>query len=466
MEERDVIIVGGGPAGYAAAIRSAQLGRKATVIEKETLGGTCLNSGCVPFMVLAKAVELLDMSKGGKEYGITFGSAAVDFEKLSARRKMVTKIHVQGVKSLLEAYQTEVLQGSARLISPSEVEVTTGDGKRQHLRGASIIIAAGTRPSPPTMPGDEGRSIDTNALLELPSPPASIAIVGGGFVSLTIATILAHLGSKVTVVEESARLLPEVDEEITGMLARELKKSKIQVLLGARAVGLADSFEGQKEVEIEVNGQMTKIVASVVLRTGRLPDIDGLGLAALGLNLNEAGGIAIDPSMETSVKSLFAAGDVTMRHMYTPVAYAEGLAAAENIAGRKTVMDYTAVPYWSNTIPAICGAGLTEAGAIEKGYAVRVGRFPLAANAMATILGRRTGMVKMVTDAQYGQILGVHVVGHNAQELVHEALLAMRSELTPRDIARAFHVHPSLSESLWDASRAVDNESINSFNPA
>ena len=466
MEERDVIIVGGGPAGYAAAVRLAQLGRKATVIEKETLGGTCLNSGCVPFMVLAKAVELLDMSKGGKEYGITFGDTAVDFEKLTARRKVVTKIHVQGVKSLLEAYQTEVLQGSATFTSPSEVEVLTGDGKKERFRAKSIIIAAGTRPAPPTLPGDEGRSIDTNALLELTSPPASIAILGGGSVSLTIATILAHLGSKVTIVEESGRLLPEVDEEIVGMLARELKKSKIQVIPGGRAVRIADSPEGQKEVEIEVNGQAAKTVASVVLRTARLPNIDGLGLARLGVKLNKEGGIAIDPSMETSVKSLFAAGDVTMGHMCTPVAYAEGLAAAENIAGKKTVMDYTAVPYWSNTIPAICGAGLTEAAAIEKGYTVRVGRFPLAANAMATILGKRSGMVKMVTDAQYGQILGVHVVGHSAQELVHEALLAMRSELTPRDIARAFHVHPSLSESLWDVSRAVDNESINSFNPA
>ncbi len=465
MAERDVIIVGGGPAGYAAAIRLAQLGRKATLVEKDTLGGTCLNSGCVPFMVLAKAVELLDMSKNGKDYGITFGETGVDFEKLTARRKIVTKIHVQGVKSLLEAYQTEVLQGSARFVSPSEIEVSMGDGRKERLRGTNIIIAAGTTAAPPNLPGDEAGSIDTNALLELPALPSSMVILGGGFVSLTLATILANLGSKVTVVEQSARLLPQIDEEIAGMLARELKKNKIQVLTGARPIRIADGPEGQREVEMELKGQTTKTAASVILRTGRLPDIDGLGLASLGVNLNEEGGVAADLFMETNLKSLFAAGDVTMRHMCTPVAYAEGLAAAENIVGKKTRMNYTAVPYWSNTIPAVCGAGLTEAEAIEKGHTVRVGRFPLAANAMATILGRRTGMVKIVTDARYGQILGVHVVGHNAQELVHEALLAMRSELTPKDIAAAFHVHPSLCESLWDASRAVDNESINSFNP-
>lgn len=465
MEERDVIIVGGGPAGYAAAVRLAQLSRKVTLVEKDTLGGTCLNSGCIPFMVLAKAVELLDMSKGSREYGITFGDTALDYEKLSARRKIVTKIHVQGVKSLLEAYRTEVLQGSARFVSPHEIEVTTGDGKGQRMKGAHIIIAAGTRAAPPNLPGEEGRSIDTKGLLELPSPPSSIVILGGGFVSLTIATILAHLGSKVTVVAPSGRLLPEVDEEIAAMLARELKKSKIQVLLEARPVRILDGPEGQREVEIEVKGQTTKTTAAVILRTDRLPDIEGMGLAGLGVNLNEEGGIATNLSMETSASRLFAAGDVTGRHMCTPVAYAEGLAAAENIAGKKTAMDYTAVPYWSHTIPAVCGAGLTEAEAIEKGHTVRVGRFPLAANAMATILGMRTGMVKMVTDARYGQILGVHALAHNAQEIVHEALLAMRSELTPREIARTFHVHPSLSECLWDVSRAVDNESINSFNP-
>ena len=466
MEERDVVVIGGGPAGYAAAIRLTQLGRKATVVEKDTLGGTCLNKGCIPTMVLAKAVELLDMSKTAKDYGITFGDTALDFEKLTARRKIVTKIHVTGVKSLLEAYRIEVIGGAARLVSPSEIEVVSGEGKGKSLRAGKIIIAAGTIANGATLAGDEGRSIDTGALLELLAPPSSIVILDGGFVGLTLATILSQLGTKVTIVERSSRILPEIDEEITDILARELKKNKIQVLTDAIPVRMADSPEGQRAVEIVTKGQKTIVTASVVLRTDRLPDIVGLGLADIGVSLNAEGGVATEPSMETNIKGLFAAGDVTMRHLCTPVAYAEGLTAAENAAGGKARIDYSAIPYWSNSIPAICGAGMTEAGAIEAGHTIKVGRFPLAANAMATIMGRRTGMIKIVTDARYGQILGVHVVGQNAPELIHEALLAMRSELTPKEIGEVFHVHPSLSECLWDASKAVDGASINSFNPA
>jgi dihydrolipoamide dehydrogenase len=265
----------------------------------------------------------------------------------------------------------------------------------------------------------------------------------------------------VTLIEESETLLPEIDQEIVDILRKELKKNKIQVLLGARPVRLDNGPE--TGVEIETPGEKISVKAACIVRTGRLPSTDGLGLAGIGIELNEKGGILTDATMETSVKSVFAAGDITMEHMWTPVAYAEGVAAAENIAGRRTIMDYAAIPCWSNTIPAICGAGMTEAEATAKGYSVRVGRFSLAANGMATILGRRVGMIKVVTDAKYGQILGVHMVGHNAQELVHEVLVAMKSELTPKDIGNSFHVHPSLSEGFWEVMRAIDGESIHSF---
>jgi dihydrolipoamide dehydrogenase len=465
MEQRDVIVIGGGPAGYAAAIRLAQLGTKATLIEKEALGGTCLNRGCVPTMVMAKAVEILEQARGAKDFGITLGDGAIDFEKLMGRKKMVTKIHVGGVRSLLEAYGIELIQGTGRLVSPSEMEITGIDGGQRRVTMKKTLIATGAVAAKATLPGDSGTSIDIERLLDVIDPPPSMIVVGGGPHALTLATIFSHLGTRVTVIEESERLLPEIDEEVVNMLLRELKKSKIEVVFGARSLRVAEGPDNEKALESVSNGAKINLKGACIVRTGRQANIDGLGLPEIGVKLNGQGGIMTDLFMETTAKSVFAAGDVTMNHLCTPVAYAEGITAAENMAGKGRAMSYSGVPQWSGTIPAVCGAGLTEAGARTKGYDVRVGRFPMAANGMATVLGRRVGMIKVVTDARYGQILGVHMVGHNAPELVHEVLLAMKSELTPQDVGAVFHVHPSLAEAFWDAVRAADGASINSFSP-
>ncbi len=462
MDLRDAIVVGGGPAGYAAAIRLAQLGKRASLVEKEILGGTCLNRGCIPTMVLAKAAELLEQTRGAKDFGITFSAMDIDFEKLSARRKMVTKIHVGGVKSLLDAYGVETIAGSARFLSPREIEVAGADGKKRCIAGRKVIVATGATEAPSHLAGDSSVTIDTARLLELPAVPPSLVILGGTSLGLTFATIFTNFGSKVTIVEGSSEILPDIDQEIVDMLGRELKKSKIQVLTGARVVRVGKGQGGETEVEIETGGETTRIAAAYVVRTERQPNTDGLGLAEIGVTLNERGGIGTDPTMETAAKSVFAAGDVTMNHLSTPVAYAEGLTAAENAAGGGSRVDYSAVPRWANTIPPISSAGMTEREAIASGREVRVGRFPMAANGMATILGRRAGMIKVVTDARYGEILGVHLMGQGAPELINEALLAMKSELTAEEIGAAFHVHPSLSESLWDVMRAVSGASINS----
>jgi dihydrolipoamide dehydrogenase len=345
------------------------------------------------------------------------------------------------------------------------IDVVGLDGIRRGLKVRRAIIASGTASAPAYLTGDTGLSIDTDQLLEVSAAPPSILLIGGGATALTFATIFSSLGSKATVIEESDRVLPEIDQEITDLLQRELKKNKIQVLTSAKPLRFFEGSGGEAELEVEVKGEKTKLKAACIVRTARLPNIEGLGVLEIGVALNDHGGIMTDAAMETSVTSIFAAGDVTMNHLSTPVAYAEGLVAAANIAGKKATINYSAIPCWSNTIPAVCGAGLTEAEAKAKGYAIRIGRFPMAANGMATVLGRRTGMVKMVIDEKYGQILGVHVMGHNAPELVHEVLLAMRSELTPLDIADVFHVHPSLSEAFWDAANAADGASINSFSP-
>ena len=459
----DILVLGGGPGGYVAAIRAAQLGAHTALIEERELGGTCLNRGCIPTMIMAKAAEILDQTKNAKDFGITFSDCAIDFGKLEARKKTVVKILTGGVRSLLEAYGIELLPGTARFIAPLELAVDSGDGNSRHLAAQKMIIAAGTTEAPSGLPGDAGLTVDTAQLLDQTVPPSSVLILGGGFIGLTFATILSCFGTRVTLIEGSERLLPEIDEEIVGMLLKELKKSKIRVITGARPIKAAMGQEDQIEVEIEVRGERTGLRASSVLRTARQPDTAALNLTALGLKLNEHGGLATDLAMKTNIDSVFAAGDVTMEHMWTPVAYAEGVTAAENIAGSKTRMEYSAIPCWTSTMPAVCGAGMTEAGAIAKGYNVRVGRFSFGASGMAAVLGRRTGMIKIVTEARYGQILGVHVIGQGAAELVHEALLAIKSELTPRDIGGVFHVHPSFSECIWEAARAVNGESIHSF---
>ena len=463
MEERDVVIIGGGPAGYAAAIRLAQLGRKATLIEKETLGGTCLNRGCIPTMVLAKAVELLEAVKNGKDFGITFTDAAVDFTKLMARKSTVVKILVGGVRALVDAYGIELREGSAKFLSPFEIEVDGNDGLVRRLAAKKVIIATGSTAAKKDAQGGSDKTIDTRELLGLSAPPPSLVLLNGGFVGLTFATIFSHLGTKVTVIEESERLLPEIDAEIVDILQRELKKSKIRIITGARAARIENGADGEIDVEVEAKGERILVKAAFAVNGKREPNLDGLGLSVLGVELNERRGIATDAAMETSVKSIFAAGDVTMNHLWTPAAYMEGITAAENIAGSNSAIDYSTIPYWSSTIPPICGAGMTEEQARAQGYRVEVGRFPLAANGMATILGRRTGLAKVVTDARYGQILGVQVIGHHAPELVHEMLLAMKSELTAREIGSVFHTHPSLSEALWEAARVVDGTSIHSF---
>jgi len=465
MERRDVIVLGGGPAGYSAAIRLSQLGKRVVLVEKEILGGTCLNRGCIPTMVRARAAELLEESRNARDFGITFAGTDLDYEKLGARRKMVSRIHVGGVKSLLEAQGIEVLYGQGRLASRTEVEVTDGAGEKSRLTAGSIIVATGTMAAPPRFAGDSGRTIDTQQLLEVPTLPSSIIIIGGGFLSLTFATIFSCLGAATTVIEESDVLLPEIDREITETLSRELKKNKIRVIRGARPMRIGAGPDNETEVEVETTEGIVRIGAARVVRTERLPNTDGLGLAEIGVALNERGGIKTNHLMETSVRSVFAAGDVTMNHLSTPAAYAQGLIAAENAAGNRISADQSAFPFWANTIPAVSGAGMTEEEAIARGYAVKIGRFPMAANGMATIMGRRTGMIKVIADARYGEILGVHMIGIRAPDLINEALVAMRNELTPREIGKVFHVHPSLFEALWDAMRSVDGESINSFSP-
>lgn len=456
MEDRDVVIIGGGPAGYTAAIRAAQLGAKATIVEKDTIGGICVNHGCIPTVALARAVELLEMEKNAKDYGITYEGVKVDFRRMMDKKEAVVKTLVSGLKQMLEAYGIEVIEGAGRLLSSSLIEVCLKDGTNKQLKARKIILSTGSRYPTPPFSGETEKVISSIVALGLKEIPKSLLVVGGGLIGVAFVTIFSKLGAKVSMVEESSRILPQVDKEIVFILEKEFKDNNIQIYSKARVMNVTQEKEDRLSILTNVNGEEIRTGAQYVLMTEpREANIDGLGLKEVGVELNEKRGIKVNERMETSIPGIFAVGDVTMEHMWTAVAYSEGMTAAENALGQQSKVDYRAIPLWTPSLPEISCVGMTEEETLTKGYKVKVGRFPFAGNGMATILGQRRGMVKVIKEERHGEILGVHIIGPRTGDLIAEAALAMRMEGTPGEIAKTFHVHPSLSEVLWEAARGV-----------
>jgi dihydrolipoamide dehydrogenase len=457
MEERDIVIIGGGPAGYSAAIRASQLGGKVTLIEQDTLGGTCINRGCIPTRTLVRAVELLDMGSKAKDYGITYTDMGIDFTKVNARKDTIVKILVTSVKQVLNGKGVEIIEGKANLISPSQIELQLKDGMKKELTARRIILTTGSRCKKPSFLGGGTNILNTTQALGLTEIPRSILIVGGGFIGAAFATIFSKLGATVSIIEESSRILPQIDKEIVAILEKEFKANNIQIFTKAHVMSVESSKKDEQTILIDINGEAVANSAQyVLLAEAREANIDGLGLDKVGVKLNDMMGIVVNKKMETNVPGILAAGDVTMEHMSTPVAYIEGITAAENAVGWNSKIDYTAIPYGTYTVPEISGVGVTEEEAIIQGNQIRVGRFPFAGNGMAAILGQRTGMVKIITDGERGKILGVHIIGPNASDLIVEAGLAMKTNITPEDIRTTFHAHPSLSEALWETAKILN----------
>ncbi len=459
MEERDVLVVGGGPAGYAAAIRAAQLGGRVTIVEKEALGGTCLNRGCIPTRVFTRAAEFVDVGSHSKDYGIIFKDESIDFAKLAARKDVVVKTLVAGVRMLLKENGVEVAEGTATLLKGREVSVAAPDGTTKAVSAESVIVATGARCKEPSVSGGK-IVLNTTDALQLKEIPRSMAILGAGYIGMSLATVFSRLGATVAILEESASMLKGIDEEIVALYEKEAKKSKIQYYPECLIQGFEQVPDGVR-TRAKTKGQEVIIDAQYVVNAeGREANIEGLGLEDLGLGLNQKKGVSVDGAMRTNLPGVFAAGDVTLEHMWTDVAYMEGVVAAENAMGREARMDYSVVPLWTSAVPNIAGVGLTEDAAIKKGYDVKVARFFLAASGMATVLGQRVGMLKLITERKYGRILGVHIVGAQAMELIAEASLAVKQELTFEDIGAVLHAHPSLSEALWEAARSIGGDSI------
>lgn len=458
MEDRELVIVGGGPAGYVAAIRASQLGAKATLIEEDTLGGVCLNSGCIPTRAMVRAVELLDIPRKAKEYGISYNAPAVDLVKMIARKDTVTKTVVGGVQLLMRENGVEVIKGAGRLLSPSQIEIKMTEGTSR-ITAKRIIIATGAHHQKPDVPGARNVITTTDALT-MKEIPSSILIVGAGPIGITYAIIFSRLGTEVTIIEEESQVLLGFDNEITRLIERELKKEKIKILNEATLQEIEQGNQGESRVTVMVKGQKEVLSTRYVLiGDGRIPNVADIGLENAGVSVVN-GCIKVNDRLETNVTGIYAAGDVTGEPMLAHYAFETGRIAAENALGKQSTVNRNVVPRCVYSHPEIAAVGLTEGQAVEQGYQVKVGRFPFSANGLATVLGERTGFVKVVSETRYGQILGVHILGTLASELISEAILAMRLEESPSIIGGTIHLHPTLSEALMEAMLDLSSETL------
>jgi dihydrolipoamide dehydrogenase len=460
----DVIVIGGGPGGYVAAIRAAQLGQKVAVVERESLGGVCLNWGCIPTKALLRNAEVINLLGQGSDYGFKIGSLTVDYAPAQKRSRQVSDRLVKGVGFLFRKNNISHVAGAGELVGPKQVKVTPSG---QLLEAGNIIIATGARArSLPGMVVDGKQIITSREALELTAVPKRLVVVGAGAIGMEFAYLFRSYGAEVTVIEMLPHVLPLEDDETAAEVAKAFKRKGIVTLVNTRTEAVETSDAGVTvRVKDQGSGQEQAIPADVVLvAIGVAPNSEGIGLQAAGVATDKRGFIVVDEYLRTNVPGVYAIGDVTGKLLLAHVASAQGIVAAEHIAGHETRpirdADYIFMPRATYCHPQVASLGYTEAQAKEKGYEVKIGKFPFIANGKALGLNDRDGFVKIIADAKYGEILGAHLVGPEVTELLPELALAHTWELTTEEIARTVHAHPTLSEALMEAAHAVEGHPI------
>jgi dihydrolipoamide dehydrogenase len=464
---RKVTVIGAGPGGYVAAIRAAQLGAEVTIIELDTVGGTCLNWGCIPSKVMKTTAEMLDTLHRAQEFGIELlGPVRADMKALMVRKEKVVKDQTEGVLKLLKHHKIAYLAGRGIIESANRVAARLLDGRTVVIPWDRLILAPGSEQVDiPAFPFDGQRIISTNDALCLEKVPKSILILGGGVIGCEFAFILTALGAQVTVVEALSRMLPLpwVDEDSSKVLEREMKKRKITLMLN-RTISGVDMREEKCRVSVgpysDKQGREDKVKTLVVeadkilICTGRKPTAQGTGVEKLGVKLDESGWIVAGEQMETSVSGVYAIGDALgpSKIMLAHVASREGVVAAENAMGRHKAMNYEVVPAAAFTMPEVANVGLTEAQAKERGYHIRSDSVLFRSLGKPHVIGEIAGHAKIVSDSKSGRVLGVHIVGPHASDLIAEAALGMKLGCTVQDIADTIHAHPTLAEVLFEAS--------------
>ena len=460
-------ILGAGPGGYVAAIRAAQLGARVTVIENQALGGVCLNWGCIPSKALLSVVEFGDKAKKAKDFGIQLsGPVTYDPAVMVARKNKVVSTLVKGIATLFKTWNIEHLEGRGELLDPRTIRVTKPDGAEIRVEADGLIIATGSSwPNLPLFPIDGTQIITSKQALDLSRIPASLLIVGGGVEGCEFASLYSGLGTQVTLVELVPRLLPLEDEEISQMMERELKKRGVDIRTGVTV----DQIVRQPEVvTAHLRDGLSLNVEQVLVSVGRGFNSRGIGLEKAGVQVGPRGEIVVNDRMETNVPGVYAIGDVVGKAMLAHVASAQGKVAVENFMGHPRTIDYDVIPTGIFTLPEIGRVGLTEQQARDRCLAagkdpqqsVRVGRFRYGGLGKAQATGDIQGLLKVIVDAESDRILGVHILGAHATDLIHEAALAMHLGATVSRVAEMIHAHPTLAEGLMEAMEDVHGHAI------
>ncbi len=454
----DLVVIGSGPGGYVAAIRAAQLGLKAAVIEREALGGTCLNWGCIPTKALLKNAEIVSYVRRAEEFGLKFDGFHADYEVAMSRSRRVVNRNTRGVRYLLRKNGVDHVEGTGRLAGPNRVTVEpSGDV----IDAKNIVIATGSRPRTiPSLPVDGNKIITSRESIVLTDLPSSMVIVGGGAIGVEFAYIYAMYGVEVTIVELLPRLVPNEDEDISAQLEKSFKSLGMNIMTGAGVTGVQPRPDGVA-VTVEQGGASQTIDTGMVLvAIGVQPNVEDMGLEAAGVSVERAG-VVVDDFLSTTAPGVYAIGDVTGKMPLAHVASAQAVTAVEHIMGMEPQpMDYVHMPRTTYCNPQIASFGLTEAQAREQGYDVSVGTFNALANGKALAMGETEGMVKLVVDSRYGELLGGHMIGPEVTELLGELSMTRMLEGTTLELGWTVHPHPSLSEMLKEAALSAQGKAV------
>ncbi len=457
----DVIVLGSGPGGYPAAIRASQLGKKVAIVERESLGGICLNWGCIPTKALLKSAQVFEYAKHAADYGIEINDPKQNFEKIIKRSRGVADKMSKGIQFLMKKNKIDVVMGTGKLLAPGKLEVTGGDGKKQILEAKNIIIATGGRARQlPSLPIDGKKIIGYREAMVLPQQPKSMLVVGSGAIGSEFAYFYNSIGTKITIVEFLPRIVPVEDEDISKELEKQFKKQGMEVLTNSEVLSVDIKGDGINAKVKTANGEINLKADIVLSAVGVVANIEGVGLEELGIKMDK-GRIVVDANQQTNIPGIYAIGDCTPNQALAHKASKEGINAAEHLAGHKPEpIDYNNVPGCTYCSPEIASVGLTEKAAKDAGYEIKVGKFPFMASGKASASGATEGFVKVIYDAKYGEFLGCHMIGNNVTEMIAEAVVARKLETTANEILNAIHPHPTMSEGLKEATAVAYGEAI------